>query len=56
MSLSRMPKPTRTRLRRQTCLAQLDAALSVLQAAVDNPTPFAALVATDSWTITVTAP
>jgi hypothetical protein len=38
------------------CATQLDAALSVLQAAVDNPTPFATLVATDSWTITVTAP
>ena len=36
--------------------SKLDATLSALQAAVDEPSVYAAFVTTDTWTITVTQP
>jgi len=36
--------------------SRLDALLSYLQAVEDNQAPFAALLTTDPWTITVTQP
>jgi hypothetical protein len=36
--------------------SKLDATLSVMQAAVDEPSLYAAFVTTDTWTITVTQP
>ncbi len=36
--------------------SKLDAALSVLQNAEDEPSAYAALVTTDTWTITITQP
>lgn len=36
--------------------SKLDAALSTLQVAQDQPSTFSALVATDTWTITITQP
>jgi hypothetical protein len=35
---------------------KLDAALSVLQNAVEQPTAYAGFTTTDTWTITVTQP
>ena len=36
--------------------SKLDAALSAVQVAVDQPATFAALLTTDTWTITITQP
>jgi hypothetical protein len=36
--------------------SKLDATLSALQAAVNEPSVYAAFVTTDTWTITVTQP
>jgi len=36
--------------------SKLDAALSVMQNAIDYPAAFAALVTTDNWTITISQP
>jgi len=36
--------------------SKLDATLSVMQAAVNEPPVYAAFVTTDTWTITVTQP
>ena len=36
--------------------SKLDAVLSAMQVAVDEPATFAALVTTDTWTITITQP
>jgi hypothetical protein len=36
--------------------SKLDAALSVMQAAQDEPGNFTALVTTDTWTVTITQP
>jgi len=36
--------------------SKLDAALSALQAAQDEPSVYTALVTTDTWTITITQP
>jgi hypothetical protein len=36
--------------------SKLDATLSAMQAAVDEPSVYSAFVTTDTWTITVTQP
>ena len=36
--------------------SKLDAALSTLQVAQDQPNTFSALLTTDTWTITITQP
>jgi hypothetical protein len=39
-----------------TASSKIDAALSVLEAAEDQQSAFAALLTTDTWTITITQP